>query len=316
MNTYNSVRIVAVPIRKMEVYMKFLNKFERKFGKYAIHNLMNFVIGLYVVGFIITLINPYLNDYLTLDFDKVLQGQVWRLVTFLIQVPSFKGLNLFYFLIEMYLYYWIGSSLERSWGAFRFNLYFFSGILFNILANVVIYAVIGESAPFGLTYINQAMFFAFAALYPNVELLLMFILPIKVKYLGYIYAAIYVYEIYMNVVVWGYWYEGIAAVLAILNFLIFFFATRNYRRISPKEYKRRANYKRQVRNAHNPDNVIQFQGRTTVTRHKCAVCGRTELDDESLEFRFCSKCDGNYEYCMDHLYTHEHVHREDREQDS
>jgi hypothetical protein len=301
----------------MEVYMKFLNKIERKFGKYAIHNLMNYVIGLYVVGFIINLINPDLMNYLTLDIDQVLRGQVWRLVTFLIQVPSFKGFNLFFFLVEMYLYYWIGNSLERSWGAFRFNLYFFSGILFNILATVVIYAVTGYSAPFGLTYINQAMFFAFAALYPNVELLLMFVLPIKVKYLAYLYAIIYGVEVYSIAKSGGTGlFQGIAMVIAILNFLIFFFATRNYRRISPKEYKRRANYKRQVRNAHNPDNVIQFHGRSTVTRHKCAVCGRTELDDESLEFRFCSKCDGNYEYCMDHLYTHEHVHREDREQDS
>ena len=291
--------------------MKFLNKMERKFGKYAIHNLMNYVIGLYVVGFIITLINPSLFYYLTLDIDKVLQGQVWRLVTFLIQMPSLNAMGMFAFLIQMYLYYMIGNSLERSWGAFRFNLYFFSGILFNILATVVIYAVIGRSYMLGLDYINQAMFFAFAALYPNVELLLMYILPIKVKYLGLFYAIVYAYQIYV-----GTWYQGIAMVLAILNFLIFFIATRNYKRISPKEYKRRANYKRQVRNAHNPDNVIQFQGRTTVTRHKCAVCGRTELDDDSLEFRFCSKCDGNYEYCMDHLYTHEHVHRNDREQDS
>lgn len=209
----------------------------------------------------------------------------------------------------------IGNSLERSWGAFRFNLYFFSGILFNILATVIIYAVTGRSYMLGLDFINQAMFFAFAALYPNVELLLMYILPIKVKYLGLFYAIVYGYEIYTFVSL-GHWYQGIAMVLAILNFLIFFVATRNYKRISPKEYKRRANYKRQVRNAHNPDNVIQFQGRTTVTRHKCAVCGRTELDDDNLEFRFCSKCDGNYEYCMDHLYTHEHVHRNDREQDS
>lgn len=295
--------------------MKFLNKMERKFGKYAIHNLMNYVIGLYVVGFIITLINPNLIYYLSLDLDKVLQGQVWRLVTFLIQVPNLYGMNLFFFLIEMYLYYMIGNSLERSWGAFRFNLYFFSGILFNILATVVIYAVTGRSAVFGLTYINQAMFFAFAALYPNVELLLMFILPIKVKYLGILYAVVYGFEVF-NIISAGAWVSGVGMILAILNFLIFFFATRNYKRISPKEYKRRANYKRQVRNAHNPDNVIQFQGRTTVTRHKCAVCGRTELDDDNLEFRFCSKCDGNYEYCMDHLYTHEHVHRDDREQDS
>ena len=80
-----------------------------------------------------------------------------------------------------------------------------------------------------------------------------------------------------------------------LNFLIFFFSTRNYRSVSPKEVHRKRTYHRQVQ---------QPKG---VTRHKCAICGRTELDDPNLEFRFCSKCNGNYEYCQDHLFTHEHV---------
>ena len=109
-------------------------------------------------------------------------------------------------------------------------------------------------------------------------------------------------------------FRSIYALIAIANFLIFFLASRNYKRYSPQQAKRKANYKRQVRNAHNPDNVVQFRGKAAVTRHKCAVCGRTELDDDNLEFRFCSKCDGNYEYCMDHLYTHEHVHKHNPEQ--
>lgn len=287
--------------------MKFMNKMERKFGKYAIKNLMTYVIALYIAGIVIFMINPMIYyDWLMLDFGKIAQGQVWRLVTFLIQ--PIQNID-FFILISLYLYYMIGNSLENAWGAFRFNLYFFSGVLFNILACGIIYAVTGKSFAIPLDYVNQAMFFAFAALYPNLQLMLFFVLPIKIKYLGFIYAVIFGYDVY-TIVRAGAWWLGLAMVVAIANFLILFALTRNYKRISPQQVKRRANYKKQVRNAHNPDNVIQFRGRQTVTRHKCAVCGRTELDDENLEFRFCSKCDGNYEYCMDHLYTHEHVRKD------
>lgn len=287
--------------------MKFLNKMERKFGRYAIKNLMAYVMGLYIAGIVIFMVNPmFYYNWLMLDFGKIAQGQVWRLVTFLIQpVASID----FFILISLYLYYMIGNSLENAWGAFRFNLYFFSGVLFNILACGIIYAMIGFSFPIPLDYVNQAMFFAFAALYPDVKFNLFFVLPIKVKHLAFIYAVLFGYTVY-GVIRDGLWWLGLAMLVAIANFLIFFAVTRNYRRISPQQVKRRANYKKQVRNAHNPDNVIQFRGKQTVTRHKCAVCGRTELDDENLEFRFCSKCDGNYEYCMDHLYTHEHVHKD------
>ncbi|MDD5935883.1 MAG: hypothetical protein PUC65_10070 [Clostridiales bacterium] len=287
--------------------MKFLNKMERKFGRYAIHNLMAYVIGLYIAGIVIFMVNPaFYYQWLMLDFGKIAQGQIWRLVTFLIQ--PVEHINLF-ILISLYLYYMIGNSLENTWGAFRFNLYYFSGVLFNILAAFIIYLATGFSFPLSLEYINDAMFFAFGVLYPNISFLLFFVIPVKVKYLVLMYAVLFGYNV-IEVMKTGAWWYGLAMLVAIANFLIFFALTRNYNRISPTQVKRRANYKKQVRNANNPDNVVQFRGRQTVTRHKCAVCGRTELDDEDLEFRFCSKCDGNYEYCMDHLYTHEHVHKD------
>lgn len=284
--------------------MNLLNKLNRKFGKYAVHNLMFYIICLYGAGFLVNLINPnFYSVYLSLDIDKVLQGQLWRIITFIIQPTSSS--NILFLAIELYLYYMIGNSLENAWGAFRFNMYYLSGLLFNVIAVIIIYIFTGQSIDLGLTYINRSMFFAFAALYPNVQFLIFFIIPLKVKYLGFIYAAYVLYEIYINVSS-GYYFVGIAIAVALGNFLIYFLSTRNYRRISPGELKRKNNYKRQV-NAGKGSNVVEFKGRKTITRHKCAVCGRTELDDENLEFRFCSKCDGNYEYCMDHLFTHEHV---------
>jgi len=285
--------------------MNLINKLNRKYGKYAIHNLMFYIIILYALGFLVNMINPgFYDQYLSLDIDKILHGQIWRIFTFIIQ--STNSSNMLFLALELYIYYMIGSSLENTWGAFRFNLYYLTGILFNILAIILLYVITGNNYNLGLTYINRSMFFAFAALFPNVQFLLFFILPVKVKYLGYVYGAFILYEIY-NSFASGQYYVGVAIAVALGNFLIYFLSTRNYKKVSPTEFKRKANYKRQVKNAANTGNVVEFQGRKTITRHKCAICGKTELDDDNLEFRFCSKCDGNYEYCMDHLFTHEHV---------
>lgn len=278
--------------------MNFINKLERKFGKYAIHNLMYYIVGIYVLGALVSFAAPGVYQvYLSLDMQKVFQGQVWRLVTFLIMPSSLNGtFNLIFFFFEMYMYYMIGSALERSWGAFRFNLYFLSGILFNIVAATLLSFFLPGAYPNGLTYINQSMFFAFAALYPNVEFLLFLIIPVKVKWLAYLSGGFLIYEVLRS---FSYGPSGVAYGVAILvglaNFFIFFLNSRSYRRMKPSEIKRKVTYKREVKNA------------SSLTRHKCSICGRTELDDENLEFRFCSKCDGNHEYCTEHLFSHEHV---------
>jgi len=281
--------------------MKFLNKLERKFGRNAIQGLMRYIVIINVIGAAIGIMSPQLYySYLSLDFGQILHGQIWRLVTFILYpgLSTSSGfinpMNILFFAIEMYLYYMIGNSLENAWGAFRFNLYYLSGLLLNIVASIIIYAAVGSSFPIGLSAINQAMFLAFAVLYPNVQLLLFFVIPIKVKWLGILYGVIIGYQV-ISYLTMGQFAFALATVAGITNFLIFFLMTRNYKKVSPKQQYRRAKFKKEVRINNG------------VTRHKCAVCGRTELDDENLEFRFCSKCQGNYEYCMEHLFTHEHV---------
>lgn len=280
--------------------MKFLNKMERKFGRYAISGLMRYIVIINVVGACLGIMAPsFYYQYLSLDFGQILHGQIWRLVTFIFYpgITSSGFLNpidILLFAIEIYLYYMIGNSLENAWGPFRFNLYYLSGVLLNIVASIILYVSIGTSFPIGLSAINQAMFLAFAVLYPNVQLLLFFVIPIKVKWLGILYGVIIGYNVISYLIV-GQVAFALATIAGIANFLIFFLMTRNYKRMSPRHQYRRAQFKKQVRSSNG------------ISRHKCAVCGRTELDDENLEFRFCSKCDGNYEYCMEHLFTHEHV---------
>jgi hypothetical protein len=286
--------------------MKFLNKLERKFGRYAIPDLMKYIVALFLAGLVIGLMPNNIAGYFGLDFDLVKRGQVWRLITFII--PTGATGNILIFAISTYFYYIIGNALEQSWGAFRFNLYFFSGIVFNILSSFITYIFTGYSLSPSLSFVCGTMFFAFAAIYPNTQFMMYFLIPIKAKYLAWVQAALYLYQVFGYMVNQQY-FLVIPLVVAFANFLIFFFATRNYRKISPGEYKRKATYRRKVNEARSQGNVTQFKGRNVVTRHKCAVCGRTELDNDQLEFRFCSKCDGNYEYCMDHLFTHEHVHK-------
>ncbi len=280
--------------------MKFLNKLERKYGRYAIHGFMRYIVIINIVGAMIGVMAPeFYYMYLNLDIGLVFKGQIWRLFTYILAPGIVRAhltnpMNLFLFALELYLYYWIGNSLENQWGAFRFNLYYISGYLLNIVASVILYVAFDLSYPIGLSYINQSLFLAFAALYPNIQLLLFFIIPIKVKWLGIFYGVILAYNV-LICFMGGQIAMGAAILVSMANFLIFFLYTRNYARVSPKQMKRRAEYKREVKQA------------VKITRHKCAICGRTELDDENLEFRFCSKCEGNYEYCMEHLYTHEHV---------
>ena len=197
-------------------------------------------------------------------------------------------------------------------GTFRYNVFIFTGMLLMILSAFLSYAwicsvwagdevlIMKASASFATyfstSYIQQIVFLAFAICYPNVQFLLMFIIPVKVKYLGIVYAAILVLEaIYYGLFV-GALPVIIVIVFQFINLGLFYISIGKAHHLRPSETHRRKQYQQQVKMA--PKGI---------TRHKCAVCGRTESDDPMIEFRFCSKCNGNYEYCQDHLFTHQHI---------
>lgn len=287
----------------MRCNMNFLNKMERKIGKYTIPNLMIYLIAAYCIGFVIYTVNPNFMLMLTLSPYHILHGQVWRLITWILMPTDTRVFSL---LIMALLYYQLGSALERSWGTFRFNVYIFGGMLFTVIGAFILYGIYAASGTgnletislissltFTTNYINLTIFLAFAVMYPEMQILLFFIIPVKMKWMAVVYAVL----IAINLILTS-WGGRIAIIMSILNFLIFFLSTRNYRRVSPKEIHRKQVFKAQMR---------EPRKGSMVTKHKCAVCGRTELDDPNLEFRFCSKCDGNYEYCQDHLFTHQHI---------
>ena len=292
--------------------MKPMSNFEKKFGKYAIKNISLVLILFYACGYLINWINPVMFNYLTLNPYAILfKGQVWRLITWLIIPPENFS---FFTLIMLYFYYSIGTTLERTWGTYRYNLYLFLGIIFTavgafammgfvyLFQRDILFAMGAEnyfavlSTMFSTYYVNMSIFLAFAATFPDMQVLLFFFIPIKVKILGIIYGVLLVYEFiagvcnkYLNAA------NRFVIGASLLNFIVFFLTSRNMIHMSPKQVKRRQEFKREVKQS------------AKITRHKCAICGRTEETNPELEFRFCSKCDGNYEYCQDHLFTHAHV---------
>lgn len=282
--------------------MNFLNKLERKFSKYAISNLTMYLIFGYVIGYVLGRLAPGMLNYLTLDPYRILHGQIWRLVTWVLIPPSTQ--SILFYVIMMLFYYQLGTSLERTWGVFRYNVYIFGGIVYTIIGAfatwAIMTAVYGNAGLTGAIvgvqvstyYICMSIFLAFAACYPDMQILLYFIIPIKMKWMAYVYAVLMLLDL-----VQGSWPQRIVMIMSLLNFVIFFLSTRDLYRFSPKEVHRRQVYRQAV---HRPQSA-------GITKHKCAVCGRTEKDDPSLEFRFCSKCAGNYEYCQEHLFTHRHV---------
>lgn len=278
-----------------------MNKMERKFGRFAIHNLSAYIIALYAAGYLMSFLMPSLLNYFYLEPYYIMRGQVWRMVSWVLIPP--ESLDIFT-IIMLFFYYSVGNALEQKWGAFRYNVYIFSGILFTVIGAFLLYFIVGGNTIFGIFnsfstyYINMSIFLAFAASYPDAHVLLYFFIPIRMKWLGIFYGVM----VGLSFVSSG-WVGKVVILASLLNFLVFFFSTRNMKQYSYKEQKRKMEYRRAVQQP-----VGGGSRSTTITRHKCAVCGRTELDGEDLEFRFCSKCDGNYEYCQDHLFTHTHVH--------
>lgn len=294
-----------------------MSKFEKKFGKYAIPNLSMVLIICYAFGFLIQMINPNFIHFLTLNPYWILKGQIWRLFTWVIIPPS--GYNILTLVIMLMFYYSIGTTLERTWGTYRYNVYLFSGFIFTIIGSFIAYFYYvvyygltsgGTLTPdvmnlvfqvgfslFSTYYVNMSIFLAFAATFPDAQVLLMFIIPIKVKWLGILYAVMLVWEFVVGVSVPEYnMFYRIAVLASLMNFIVFFIQSKRRIKLSKSQKITRREFKEQT-----------MQKRHAVTRHKCAICGQTEESNPDLEFRFCSKCNGNYEYCQHHLFTHEHV---------
>jgi hypothetical protein len=280
--------------------MNVLNKMERKWGRYAIKNLSLYLIIGYAIGYLLLLFKSEWLYNLMLIPSMVMKGQVWRLVTWVITPPEL-GFDIFT-IIMLYFYYSIGNLLERSIGTFLYNLYIFGGLLITMVGTMLTYIfceyVINYHVDYSISiyaastyYICLSLFLAVAVCYPDMSVLYAMIIPVKMKWLSVLYLILIAYY-FINSPFMG----RVNIILSLVSFVIFFLSTRNMRRFSPKQIKRRRNYNKQVK-VNRSENIT----------HKCAVCGITDKDAPDMQFRYCSKCKGNKEYCQDHLFTHTHV---------
>ena len=192
--------------------------------------------------------------------------------------------------------------MESYLGSFRMNVYFFGGFLLYDIAGMLVFAVTGLSINLTMYYILISMYLMLGLLMPDAEVRLYFVLPIKMKWMVLVYFVMFAYDVY-TYMSFG-WQIGLAygseIVLALINLLVFIYGCKH--RLSFRQ------------NMHQKRRKAQFKAQFSeprpgsgISRHKCYICGRTELSNPELTFRYCSKCTGNKEYCQDHLFTHTHV---------
>lgn len=266
-----------------------IERFCAQHPNFGIPNLIKYVTIANVVFWIIGAVNPTLLSYLAFNPAYILHGQIWRLVTFALYPPS-TGILAF---LVFYFYYLIGSTLERCWGTPQFNIYFFSGVILTVIYGFAVYFITGQSFNLTAEYIYLSMFFSIAVLFPNMQVLLFYIIPVKIKYLAYIDAALFVYGVFTTR-----FPANLLPVVATINFFIF--CGGDLLSARPKRpSSNTVNFRRESQR-------IKREQQANLYTHKCAVCGRTDVDHPELEFRYCSKCAGYHCFCQDHIYNHIH----------
>ncbi len=284
--------------------MKWLDKLDRKYHKYAIPNLIQYIVGGMAIVFVFGQMNSGIFSALYFSPALVLQGEIWRVLTFLF-VPRTD--SFIWILFSLLFTYFIGRSLEQYWGTFKFNMYYFIGALGTIVAAFIIELLLGPAGYFTNYYLNMSLFLALATVAPDYEIRIYMILPVKLKYLGFIYGGL------LGIQLIGALFTGniatvVTIVISLANYFLFFGPgllnkrKQTYRR---QQYSQASKQKPKSRPQNKGTKATNGQV-IQVAFHCCEVCGKTEVDDPNLEFRYCSKCEGRHEYCTEHILNHEH----------
>ena len=275
--------------------------------RFGIPNLMRVIVignaAVYILSMLTMYTNPAALDFLKFNLNGLLHGEIWRIVTFIFYPSASSPLML---IISLYFYYWIGSTLEQQWGTAKFNLYYFSGMLLTVIGAILASLITGNSfiSVAGTTYVNLSMFFAFAVLFPNAQVLLFFIIPVKMKWLAYLDGALFAFDI-ISAVGQHNWGGVVLPIVALLNFAVFIWPEVHYLRQRTQYQASRKTV--QFRQAQQQQARQQAQ---QSYHHKCAVCGKTDTDYPDMQFRYCSKCAGYHCFCQDHIFNHVHFTEE------
>ena len=269
----------------------------------GIPNLMLYIVLGTAVVYVMSQMsrNPFLYNLLYFDRELILRGQVWRLITYPL---TYNAGSLLLTAISLFCYYSLGRAMENIWGTLRFNLFYLTGV---VMMDVYCMIFGGYAS---VTYLNLSLFLSYATLYPDSQFLLFFIIPIR----AWIFALFDLAIVLIDLVSLPFPYN-LFSVISLANYFLFF--GKDVLNVIPMSW--RANARRAFRKA-SPSNkkakVISFDvGSYEASHaapkapytHRCTVCGRTDISNPELEFRYCSRCKGYYCYCQDHINNHVHI---------
>jgi len=287
------------------------NRFERfcyRHRSKGIPNLMLYIsIGTAIV-YLMTMLDTSFTLYRLLCFDRaaILQGQVWRLFTYVFTY-GVGSYNLLLVAVSLVCYYSLGRAMENSWGTFRFNLFYLTGILlmdaFSMIFNT------GAS----VTYLNMSLFLGYATMYPNAQFLLLFIIPVKAWIFAIVDLGITLIDV-ISLTTLGLIPYNLYPLIAIGNYFLFF--GKEVLNLIPASWQ--ANCRRLFKKKPpKKTGTIPFpsagsyEASTASVKapytHRCTICGRTDVSNPELEFRYCSRCNGYHCYCEDHISNHAHI---------
>ena len=273
----------------------------------GIPNLMLYISAGTAIVYLISMFSQNLPLYYWLMFDRtlILQGQVWRLITY--PLTMFNS-NLIFMLISLVCYFSLGRAIENAWGTCRFNLFYFSGV---ILMDVYCMIFGGTASAY---YLNLSLFLAYATMYPNAQFLLLYIIPVK----AWIFALLDLLLVLYGLFVYPF-PDSLFSVISLANYFLFF--GKDVVNVIPVSWQ--VNFRRLFRKKYSPGNnsqrpkVVPFPtagsyqatvaSPKTPYTHRCTVCGRTDISDPDLEFRYCSRCRGYHCYCQEHINSHSHI---------
>lgn len=299
----------------------------------GIHNLMLYIaIGTLIVTIMYNLNYRQIYNVLCFSYSDILNGQVWRLFTYVFTLGVFDAHNsvilvfdVFSSLIMLYCFFSLGRAVEQAMGTLKFNLYYLSGILmmdlFGMLFGGFSYVQIGGEFIYIATdwsvlfsgnmafFLYLSLILCFATLYPDAQFLLFYLIPIKAWLMALFYVAYILYAIISMALNGGFFPQCLFPLVGLANYFLFF--GKEVLNLFPRYRTRRRVYR--PSSTPNRRNTIHFSGEkpkkeaAPTYTHRCTVCGRTDVTNPELEFRYCSRCNGYFCYCEDHINNHTHV---------
>ena len=242
--------------------------------------------------------NYLLYNLLYFDRQLILQGQIWRLFTYPL---TYHIENLMLMAVSLFCYYSLGRAMESIWGTLRFNLFYFTGVVL-----MDIYCMIfGGTA--SVTYLNLSLFLSYATLFPDAQFLLFFIIPVK----AWIFALFDLAIVVVDLVLYPFPYN-LFSVISLANYFLFF--GMDVLNVLPPVWRIKVQRKFRKQPSQRPK-VIRFETAQSKPKaapqtnytHRCTICGKTDVSNPELEFRYCSRCKGYYCYCEEHISNHSHI---------